>query len=204
MFSVKEIFYSLQGEGLQAGRAAVFCRFSECNLRCAFCDTDFHGTDGFQGGVFPDVESLVTAIMAAFPPAVLTELHHAKQKPYVICTGGEPALQVTQALLDGLHAVGCEIGVESNGTLPLPQGFDWICISPKTLAPIVCEGDELKLVWPQEELHPTLFEHLNFKAFIIQPKSTPNTDHTAECVQWCLEHPHWRLSLQQHKILGIV
>ncbi len=216
-YRIKEIFHSLQGEGVHAGRAAVFCRFSGCNLwtgreqdrqdaACRFCDTDFTGTDGPGGGVFEDTGQLASAILAAFPYA----LDGDGWRPYVVFTGGEPALQLTTELLDALHARGCQCGVETNGTLPLPGGLDWVTVSPKAGTRLaVTRGDELKLVWPQEGLDPAGFAGLDFGHFILQPRDEAGADtegnaaHVAACVRYCLAHPRWRLGLQTHKFLGI-
>ncbi|MBG3878574.1 7-carboxy-7-deazaguanine synthase [Desulfovibrio oxamicus] len=218
-YRIKEIFHSLQGEGVHAGRAAVFCRFSGCNLwtgreqdrpaaACRFCDTDFTGTDGPGGGVFGDAQTLAAAILAAFP----YPLDGNGWRPYVVFTGGEPALQLTPELLDVLHAHGCQCGVETNGTLPLPAGLDWVTVSPKAgTRLVVTQGDELKLVWPQVGADPSDFDGLDFRHFILQPRDDagrgagdePGADHVAACVRYCLEHPRWRLGLQAHKFLGI-
>ena len=220
---VKEIFHTLQGEGVHAGRAAVFCRFSGCNLwtgreqdradaACRFCDTDFTGTSGPGGGVFESEGELAEAIVAAFPYplAPLAPLDGDGWRPYVVFTGGEPALQLTSGLLDALHARGCQCGVETNGTLPLPAGLDWVTVSPKAGARLaVTRGDELKLVWPQDGLAPADFTGLDFRHFILQPRddsaggAAGSADHVAACVRYCLAHPRWRLGLQTHKFLGI-
>lgn len=217
---VKEIFHTLQGEGVHAGRAAVFCRFSGCNLwtgreqdradaACRFCDTDFTGTDGPGGGVFESEGELAEAIVAAFPYP-LDPLEGDGWRPYVVFTGGEPALQLTSRLLDALHARGCQCGVETNGTLPLPAGLDWVAVSPKAGTRLaVTRGDELKLVWPQDGLDPADFAGLDFRYFILQPRDDSaggdagGADHVAACVRYCLAHPRWRLGLQTHKLLGI-
>ena len=229
---VKEIFHTLQGEGVHAGRAAVFCRFSGCNLwtgreqdrsdaACRFCDTDFTGTDGPGGGVFESEGELAEAIVAAFPYPLappdsldpldpLDPLDGDRWRPYVVFTGGEPALQLTSRLLDALHARGCQCGVETNGTLPLPAGLDWVTVSPKAGARLaVTRGDELKLVWPQDGVDPADFAGLDFRHFILQPRDDSaggdagGADHVAACVRYCLAHPRWRLGLQTHKFLGI-
>ena len=210
MYAVKEIFYTLQGEGAQSGRAAVFCRFAGCNLWtgrepdrasavCQFCDTDFVGTDGPGGGKFADAEELASAVAAAWPQG--SEGGH----PFVVCTGGEPLLQVDAALIDALHGHGIEIAVETNGTVAAPAGIDWICVSPKAGAQLVqTTGDELKLVFPQAEAMPHQFEKLSFKHFFVQPMDGPaRTANTELAVRYCQQHPQWRLSLQTHKILGI-
>lgn len=231
-YRVKEIFHSLQGEGVHAGRAAVFCRFSGCNLwtgreqdrpdaACRFCDTDFTGTDGPGGGVFEDAQALAAAILAVFPypltspdsPDTPPPLDGNGWRPYVVFTGGEPALQLTTDLLDALHARGCQCGVETNGTLPLPAGLDWVTVSPKAGTRLaVTQGDELKLVWPQHGVDPADFAGLAFRHFILQPRddaghgadgTAGGAEHVAACVRYCLEHPRWRLGLQVHKFLGI-
>jgi 7-carboxy-7-deazaguanine synthase (Cx14CxxC type) len=206
-YAVKEIFYTLQGEGAQAGRAAVFCRFAGCNLWsgreadragavCRFCDTDFVGTDGVGGGKFADAAALADAVAAQWPGG---------GRPLVVCTGGEPLLQLDAPLIDALHARGFEIAVETNGTQPAPQGLDWICVSPKSDAPLaLTRGDELKLVFPQQEALPQRFEQLAFKHFILQPMDGPERErNTQAALQYCLEHPQWRLGLQTHKLLNI-
>jgi len=205
-YAVKEIFFTLQGEGLRAGRAAVFCRFAGCNLWsglerdretaiCRFCDTDFVGADA---GKFADPAALAAQICALWPV-------DAGGKPYVVCTGGEPLLQLDQSLCDALHGLGFEIAVETNGTLPAPNGVDWICVSPKSTAALVqCEGDELKLVYPQADAPPSDFEALAFDHFILQPMDGPERDANIRATaDYCLLHPHWRLGLQTHKILGL-
>jgi 7-carboxy-7-deazaguanine synthase len=207
-YAVKEIFYTLQGEGRNAGRAAVFCRFAGCNLWsgrepdrvravCSFCDTDFIGTDGRGGGRFPDARSLAQAVVAAWAGDPHGRL--------VVLTGGEPLLQVDPDLLDALHASGFEIALETNGTLPPPPGLDWICVSPKGTAPlVVSSGDELKLVYPQPDARPERFEHLAFGSFVLQPMDGPAREaNTQAAVAYCLAHPRWRLGLQTHKLLGI-
>ena len=207
-YTVKEIYYTLQGEGARTGRAAVFCRFAGCNLwtgreedrasaACWFCDTDFVGTDGDGGGRFEDASSLARAVRAKFPDA--------GGRPYVVCTGGEPLLQLDRALVDALHAEGLEIGLETNGTLPVPDGVDWICVSPKAGAELVQQrGHELKLVHPQPGAEPERFERLAFEHFFLQPMDgLLRQRHTEEATAYCLAHPRWRLSLQTHKLLGI-
>jgi len=208
VYSVKEIFYTLQGEGGQAGRPAVFCRFAGCNLWtglekdrakaiCQFCDTDFIGTDGEGGGKFVTPESLVTAIQNAWQGNGGT--------PLVVCTGGEPLLQLDQALVDAFHKAGIEIAVESNGTVTPPKGIDWLCISPKIGSDlIVTKGQELKLVYPQEDGEPAQFEHLEFDHFFLQPMdSEAQAENTTKAVAYCKAHPQWRLSLQTHKFIDI-
>ena len=208
-YSVKEIFYTLQGEGAQAGRPAVFCRFAGCNLWsglerdratavCTFCDTDFVGTDGAGGGKFRTAADLARAVAALWPKG-------QGGQPYVVCTGGEPILQLDPALIDAFHAEGFEIAVETNGTLEPPPGIDWICVSPKADAGIVLPaGDELKLVFPQAKAMPDRFTGLAFRHFFLQPMDGPDrAANTQAAIAWCLAHPQWRLSLQTHKITGI-
>lgn len=208
-YSVKEIFYTLQGEGAQAGRAAVFCRFAGCNLWsglerdraaavCTFCDTDFIGVDGEGGGKFRTAEALADAVAAAWPAG-------QGGTPYVVCTGGEPMLQLDDALIAALHARGFEIAVETNGTLTPPPGLDWICVSPKADAQLaLTAGDELKLVFPQEKARPERFAGLAFKHFFLQPMDGPDRiANTNAAIAYCMAHPQWRLSLQTHKITGI-
>jgi len=207
-YSVKEIFLTLQGEGGQAGRAAVFCRFAGCNLWsgreadrasavCTFCDTDFVGTDGSGGGRFATPEALAVAVAAAWRGPAEHRL--------VVCTGGEPLLQLDAPLIDALHSAGFSIAIETNGTVPAPEGIDWICVSPKAQASVVqTRGQELKLVYPQACVDPARFEHLNFERFFLQPMDGPGRDAaTAAAVAYCLEHPLWRLSVQTHKYLGL-
>ncbi len=206
-YAVKEIFYTLQGEGAQAGRAAVFCRFAGCNLWsgreadraqavCRFCDTDFVGTDGPGGGKFANAASLADAVAAQWPGG---------GKPLVVCTGGEPLLQLDAPLIEALHARGFEIAVETNGTQPAPAGLDWICVSPKSDAPLaLTRGNELKLVFPQAEAMPGRFEALDFDHFILQPMDGPERERNTQlALSYCLEHPRWRLGLQTHKLLNI-
>jgi 7-carboxy-7-deazaguanine synthase (Cx14CxxC type) len=208
-YSVKEIFYSLQGEGAQTGRPAIFCRFAGCNLWsgrekdrdnavCRFCDTDFVGTDGEGGGRFATASMLATTIAARWPGG-------DTGRPFVVLTGGEPLLQVDAHLLKELHALGFTVAVETNGTLPPPPGLDWICVSPKAGAPLrLMRGDELKLVFPQSGPEPDAFEHLQFKHFFLQPMDGPERDrNTRLAAAYCLAHPRWRLSLQTHKLLGL-
>ncbi|HJV67904.1 7-carboxy-7-deazaguanine synthase [Ideonella sp.] len=208
-YAVKEIFYTLQGEGGQSGRAAVFCRFAGCNLWsgreqdragavCSFCDTDFVGTDGAGGGKFDTPEALAAAVAGHWPAAM-------GGKPLVVCTGGEPLLQLDAPLIAALHARGFEIAVETNGTQPAPPGLDWICVSPKADAPLVLTaGDELKLVYPQPLAMPQRFEHLAFRHFFLQPMDGPDrARNTQAAVEYCLAHPQWRLGLQTHKVVGI-
>lgn len=208
MYSIKEIFYSLQGEGAHSGRPAIFCRFAGCNLWsgreqdrdsavCDFCDTDFIGTDGNNGGKFSDAESLVTFLTRLWP--------HDMKHRYVIFTGGEPALQMDDILIEACHAMDFEVAVETNGTKPLPEGIDWVCVSPKADAElIITAGDELKLVYPQRLAMPERFESLAFQHFYLQPMDGPLREmHTRDTVQYCMDHPRWKLSLQTHKLLGI-
>ncbi|HOA72754.1 MAG TPA: 7-carboxy-7-deazaguanine synthase [Phycisphaerae bacterium] len=222
VYTVKEIFYSLQGEGAQAGRPAVFCRFAGCNLWsgreqdratavCRFCDTDFLGTDGPGGGRFESAEDLAVAVARTWPinrDAASRERVDATGKPgrpFVVCTGGEPLLQLDRPLIDALHAAGFEIAVETNGTLAVPAGIDWVCVSPKGGASLVQQsGDELKLVYPQSGAEPERFEPLAFRHFFLQPMDGPDLQtNTQAALQYCLAHPRWRLSLQLHKILRI-
>lgn len=208
MYSIKEIFYSLQGEGAHSGRSAIFCRFTGCNLWsgreqdrdsavCDFCDTDFIGTDGNNGGKFSDAETLVKFLTRLWPQ----DTTHR----YVIFTGGEPALQMDAALIEACHAADFEIAIETNGTKPLPDGIDWVCVSPKADTELVItSGDELKLVYPQPLAMPERFESLAFKHFYLQPMDGPLREiHTHDAVQYCMNHPRWKLSLQTHKLLGI-
>jgi 7-carboxy-7-deazaguanine synthase (Cx14CxxC type) len=207
-YSVKEMFKTLQGEGGQSGRAAVFCRFSGCNLWsgreedraeavCAFCDTDFVGVDGEGGGKFPDAETLARRLAEVWGDS--------REGRFVVFTGGEPLLQLDPALIDAAHAQGFFIAVESNGVLPPPPGIDWLCVSPKAGAPLrATSGAELKLVFPQQDLPPEVFESLAFDLFWIQPMDGPRrAENTAAAVAFCLAHPLWRLSLQTHKMIGI-
>ena len=209
-YAVKEIFYTLQGEGGQAGRAAVFCRFAGCNLWsgreadrataiCRFCDTEFVGVDGAGGGKFAAAEDLAAAVEEKWP-------HEAEQgKRFVVCTGGEPLLQMDATLIDALHARGFEIAVETNGTIAASADLDWVCVSPKSGADLVQRtGQELKLVFPQEGFDPDQFRLLNFRHFFLQPMDGPSLlANTELAVAYCMKHPQWRLSLQTHKILGI-
>ena len=207
-WSAKEVFLTVQGEGGQAGRPAVFCRFAGCNLWtgreqdrakavCTFCDTDFVGMDGPGGGRFADAEALAAAVEAAWTGGPHDRL--------TVLTGGEPLLQVDDALVAALHARGFSIALETNGTLPVPQGVDWICVSPKADAPLVqMHGQELKLVFPQDKARPERFEHLDFERFLLQPMDGPDRDaNTRAAIAYCLAHPRWRLSVQTHKYLGI-
>jgi 7-carboxy-7-deazaguanine synthase (Cx14CxxC type) len=207
-YSVKEIFLTLQGEGGQAGKAAVFCRFSGCNLWsgreqdrakavCTFCDTDFVGTDGENGGKFATAEDLAAAVEAQW--------RGGSDDRLVVCTGGEPFLQLDEAAIAALRARGFQIAVETNGTLQAPAGVDWICVSPKADAPVVqTSGQELKLVFPQEKAPPERFAGLDFERFYLQPMDGPDRDRNTQlAVAYCLSHPQWRLSVQTHKYLGL-
>jgi len=209
-YSVKEIFYTLQGEGAQAGRPAVFCRFAGCNLWsgresdrstavCQFCDTDFVGTDGPGGGKFESAEALADAVETAW----IGERRY--QRRLVVCTGGEPLLQLDGPLIAALHTRGFEIAVETNGTILVPAGLDWICVSPKAGADLHQKiGDELKLVFPQEQASPEDFENHKFRHFFLQPMDGPSRrENTELAIKYCLDHPLWRLSLQTHKFVGI-
>jgi 7-carboxy-7-deazaguanine synthase (Cx14CxxC type) len=210
-YAVKEIFYTLQGEGANAGRPAVFLRFAGCNLWtgreqdreravCRFCDTDFVGTDGPGGGKFVDADALANAVAAAWP-----SVDHDQAQRLVVCTGGEPLLQLDNPAIDALHARGFEIAVETNGTIIAPDSLDWICVSPKAEATLVQKtGHELKLVFPQAGAEPERYRGLGFRHFFLQPMDGPQqAANTARAVQYCLTHPEWRLSLQTHKMLGI-
>jgi len=215
MYSIKEAFYSLQGEGAHAGRPALFCRFTGCNLwsglektrvqsDCQFCDTDFIGTDGQNGGKFRSADLLLKHLDSLWPAQ--------QAHKYVVFTGGEPALQLDEILINTMKRAGYTIAIETNGTLPLPKGIDWICVSPKTNKPlVVTKGNELKLVYPQHHLQPSLFETLAFDHFYLQPMDQshlaegqiPLQDTQAATLNYCLAHPRWRLSLQTHKMLNI-
>lgn len=211
-YTVREIYYTLQGEGAQTGRPAVFLRFAGCNLWsgrekdrqsavCNFCDTRFVGTGGPGGGKFASAASLAGAVIAAWPD----DMRHVN--PYVVCTGGEPLLQLDTPAIHALHEVGFEIGVETNGTIEAPQGIDWICVSPKAFAPVVQRtGNELKLVYPQlePEAQPEAFANLAFDHHFLQPLDNEDKDNnTLAAIEYCLAHPGWRLSLQTHKLIGI-
>lgn len=210
-YSVKEIYYTLQGEGTNAGRPAVFLRFAGCNLWsgresgraeavCQFCDTDFVGTDGPGGGRFHASDDVAAAVASHWP--AVTE---SGERPLVVCTGGEPMLQLDGMLLDSLHAVGFEVAVESNGTLPAIAGIDWLCVSPKARSKLVqCSGNELKLVYPQSGGEPERYVGLAFQHFYLQPLDGPDVEKNTElAAQYCLAHPRWRLSLQTHKLIGL-
>ncbi len=211
-YSVREMYFTLQGEGARTGRPAVFLRFAGCNLWsgreqdrasavCRFCDTEFVGTDGPGGGKFESAGELAAAVASHWPES------GGSSRRYVVCTGGEPLLQLDTAAIDALHDLGFEVGVESNGTIAAPDGIDWLCISPKGNAPLAqTSGDELKLVYPQAEAaaQPERFEELSFDYFFLQPLDDAERDsHTSAAVQYCLTHPRWQLSLQTHKLLGI-
>lgn len=211
-YQVKEIFYTLQGEGANSGRAAVFCRFAGCNLWsgreqdrataiCQFCDTDFVGTDGLNGRKFTSARELARTVRDVWPLSYSTP----GIRRLVVCTGGEPLLQLDDELIAEFHAAGFEIAIETNGTLPAPQDIDWVCVSPKAGTDLViCAGDELKLIFPQAEAEPTRYEHLDFQHFFLQPMDGPSRDENTQlAVNYCLEHPQWRLSLQTHKLLGL-
>ena len=211
-YTVREIFYTLQGEGAQAGRAAVFCRFSGCNLWsgreedrsravCRFCDTDFVGT-GPDGGRFATVNELADAVDRCWAGGSGPDSNARK---YVVCTGGEPLLQLDEQLISALHQRGFEVAVETNGTRPAPSSIDWVCVSPKAGAPFVQRnGNELKLVYPQEGAPPENFAQLEFDHFFLQPMDGPDINrNTALAVDYCLRHPRWRLSIQTHKLVGI-
>lgn len=206
-YKIKECFYTLQGEGAQAGRPAVFLRFTGCNLWsgreedrhaaiCKFCDTDFWGTDGVHGGRYTQVQC----------GELVQQLWPGGGRPYVVCTGGEPLLQLDVPLIKELQSRGFEVAVETNGTLPIPREVDWVCVSPKANADLVVrQGDELKLVYPQAEAAaaPTNFTDLRFTHFFLQPKDETGHNHTPATVAYCLAHPQWKISLQTHKIMGI-
>ncbi len=205
-YKVKEIYYSFQGEGAQTGRASVFCRFSGCNLWsgreedrhkaiCKFCDTDFWGTDGDRGGSY-SAESLAAEVDSLWP--------QNQQHKYVICTGGEPALQLDDELIRAFKAKGFEIAIETNGTKELPSGIDWVCVSPKANTEIiVTRGDELKLVYPQKDLSPSEFIHMEFEHFSLQPLDDENQElHVQQVINYCMKHPKWSISLQTHKYVG--
>jgi 7-carboxy-7-deazaguanine synthase len=206
-YTVKEIFYTLQGEGAQAGRPAVFLRFTGCNLWtgreadratavCRFCDTDFVGTAA-DGGKFADAGSLAATVAARWPAG--------QGRRFVVCTGGEPLLQLDQPLIDALHARSFEVAIETNGTIEPPVTLDWVCVSPKADAPLVVQrGDELKLVFPQERGDPSRYGQLGFRHFFLQPMDGPSAaENTRLAMEYCLANPQWRLSLQTHKLLGI-
>lgn len=211
-YSVKEIFYTLQGEGVQTGCPAVFLRFTGCNLwsgreedrtkgpgGCSkWCDTDFLGIDGTLGGQYKSAKELAAQVQNCWPTKDFSQA-------YVVCTGGEPLLQIDAGLLEALHAIGFRVAIETNGTRPIPPGIDWVCVSPKAQAKLLAtSGDELKLVFPQAELPPHAFEGLDFRHFMLQPMDGPNqAQNTLAAVQYCLAHPRWRISLQTHKLLNL-
>lgn len=209
-YSVKEIYYTLQGEGFHAGSPAVFCRFTGCNLwsgreedrktaKCTFCDTDFVGTDGPNGGKFESAAELAAAVGALWPNGSL------RSRPLVVCTGGEPLLQVDEALVSAFHDRGFVVAIETNGTKSAPPGIDWICVSPKQGVELALrEGSELKLVYPQLAAPPELYEGFEFQHFFLQPMDGSRREaNTVAAVEYCLKHPQWRLSLQTHKFAGI-
>ncbi len=209
-YAIKEMYCTLQGEGYHTGRTALFLRFAGCNLWtgreqdraaavCSFCDTEFVGTDGPGGGKFKTAFDLAERVGSLWSEEI------GAGHPFVVCTGGEPLLQMDDALIDALHDQGCEIAVETNGTISAPSGIDWICVSPKKDAPVVQQrGNELKLVWFQPEARPERFENLKFDHFFLQPMDGADIDRfTREAVDYCRNNPKWRLSLQTHKILGI-
>ena len=208
MYSVKEIFYTLQGEGVHAGRPAVFCRFAGCNLWsgreedratavCTFCDTDFVGV-GPEGGRFATASTLAAAVAARWPDV-------PEGRRFVVCTGGEPLLQLDEPAIEALHSLGFEVAVETNGTVALPRGLDWVCVSPKADSPLVVSGgDELKLVFPQDAAPPERFTGMDFRHWYLQPMDGPRLrEATAGAVAYCLAHPRWRLSVQTHKVTGV-
>jgi 7-carboxy-7-deazaguanine synthase len=210
-YSIKEIFYTLQGEGANTGRPAVFCRFAGCNLWsghekdredavCQFCDTDFVGTDGPGGGQFASAFDVAQAVAAKWPAQKLPRI-----RPLVVCTGGEPLLQLDEALVAAFHQEEFEIAIETNGTRLPPQGIDWVCVSPKAGAELLLRsGHELKLIFPQENAEPELYENLDFQHFYLQPMDGhAREENTRLALRYCLEHPQWKLSLQTHKLLGI-
>jgi 7-carboxy-7-deazaguanine synthase len=210
-YSVKEIYYTLQGEGTNTGRPAVFCRFAGCNLWngkeedraravCNFCDTDFVGIDGPGGGAFRTASDLARAVKGHWPSN-----GSSHSRPLIVCTGGEPLLQLDDPLVEELHLAGFEIAIETNGTIVPPSGIDWICVSPKSGAELVLKsGDELKLVYPQRGIEPEDFVNLDFGNFFLQPMDSPQKEeNTRLAIEYCLKHPQWRLSLQTHKYLGM-
>lgn len=210
-YAVKEIYYTLQGEGAHTGRPAIFCRFAGCNLWsgrevdrshaiCQFCDTEFVGTDGPGGGKFSAAAELVSVAVSKWPSAT-----SERARPLVVCTGGEPLLQLDGELVQAFHEAGFEVAIETNGTQLSPPGVDWICVSPKARTELnLFSGDELKLIFPQSGAEPELFERLDFRHFFLQPMDGPaREENTQLAVQYCLDHPQWRLSLQTHKLLGI-
>ena len=213
-YSVKEVYFTLQGEGMHTGRPAVFCRFAGCNLwsghekdrstaTCPFCDTDFVGTDGPGGGRFRTAVDLARAVVAAWPGDPGGP--ESREQPLVVCTGGEPLLQLDEGAVTAFHEAGFEVAVETNGTLEPPAGLDWVCVSPKAGAPLVLSrGHELKLVFPQAGAPPEQFANLEFEYFFLQPMDGPRREeNTRLAVAYCLAHPQWRLSLQTHKYIGL-
>ena len=210
-YAVKEIYYTLQGEGAMTGRPAVFLRFAGCNLWsgheedrttavCQFCDTEFVGMDGPGGGRYRTPSALARAVQLVWPQSTAPRL-----QPYVVATGGEPLLQLDAPLIEAFHIAGFSVAVETNGTLPVPSGLDWVCVSPKANAPLaLIQGNELKLVFPQPGAEPERFERLEFNHFFLQPMAGPDLEaNTKAALQYCLARPQWRLSLQTHKLLGI-
>lgn len=208
-YKIKEMYYTIQGEGFHTGRSAVFCRFAGCNLWsghekdrkdavCDFCDTDFVGTSGPGGGVFETADDLASAAMKHWP-------EDRDNRPFIVCTGGEPLLQIDEPLIEAFHESGLEVAVETNGTLIPPEGIDWVCVSPKANADfILLQGDELKIVYPQPGMDPAVHNKLKFDHFSLQPMDGPDLKNNIDLtVKYCLEHPQWRLSLQTHKFLGI-
>ena len=209
MYSIKETYFTIQGEGFHTGRSAVFVRFAGCNLWsghekdrakaiCKFCDTDFVGIDGPGGGKFSTASKLADHILSKWPKETNTD-------PFVVCTGGEPLLQIDSELVKALHHNKFEIAIETNGTIKPPQGIDWICVSPKAESDVLInKGDELKLVYPQEGAEPSKYEHLEFDYFSLQPMDSDQLEeNTKKTIEYCNQHPLWRLSLQTHKFLGI-
>ncbi len=210
-YAIKTIYYTIQGEGAHSGRPSVLCRFAGCNLwngeeddrataTCGFCDTDFVGTDGPGGGRYATPEAVAEAVARFWPTGASPD-----SQPWVICTGGEPLLQLDEPLVRALQRRGFGVAVETNGTLPAPDGLDWLCVSPKAGAELVLrQGDELKLVFPQPGVDPEQFVHLDFQHFFLQPMDGPTRQQSTDAVlRYCLENPHWRISLQTHKFLGI-
>ena len=214
-YSIKEIFFTLQGEGANTGRAAVFCRFTGCNLWsghekdrssavCQFCDTDFVGTNGEGGGHFETAEDVASAVSCVWP-AQQQQQSAPRVRPLVVCTGGEPLLQLDEELIAAFHQEGFEVAIETNGTRMPPPGVDWVCVSPKAGTELVLRsGHELKLVFPQDGARPELYENLDFQHFFLQPMDgVAREENTQLALRYCMEHPQWRLSLQTHKLLGI-
>ena len=208
-YHIKEIFYTLQGEGAMTGRPAVFCRFSGCNLWsgreedrseavCKFCDTDFRGTDGLNGATYPDAEHVAMKIASCWPDL-------SKGKPFLVCTGGEPLLQMDETFINAVKKYGFEIAVETNGTMQIVSGIDWVCVSPKSTSKLILtKGNELKLVYPQEDALPENFEHLDFDHFYLQAMDGDNIKiNEQETLNYCLKNPKWKMSVQVHKWLNI-